>query len=241
MNNTERITNFVCFDVETTGLSPVKDKIIEIGALKVKNGKIVEKFEEFINPQIELPERIVALTHITDDMLKNAETEEKVVGRFLDFVGDNIIMGHNIGFDYSFVKTAAVKCKRNFDNLGIDTLELSRVLLPDMESKSLESMCRHYNIINQNAHRAYDDAKATALLYVSLSNEFFSLKPEVFKPKPLYYKVRKINPITTKQKNYLLDLIKYHKIENIQSVDTLTQSEASRIIDKIILKKGRII
>lgn len=241
MNRKERITSFVCFDLETTGLSPVKDKIIEIGALKVKEGKIIAKFKEFINPQMKLPERIVELTNITDAMLMVADTEDKVVRRFLDFVGDDIIMGHNLGFDYSFIKTAAHKQQREFEKMGIDTLELCRVLMPDMESKSLSSMCRHYNIVNEYAHRAYDDAKATALLYVNLCNEFFEHKPEVFKPKPLYYKVRKMSPITAKQKNYLIDLIKYHKIENVQSIDTLTQSEASRIIDKIILEKGRII
>ena len=241
MTKNQRITSFVCFDLETTGLSPVTDRIIEIGALKVKEGKIIERFSEFINPFIKLPENIIRLTGITDDMVRYAENEETVVKRFLEFAGDYTLMGHNIGFDYSFMKTAAKRQKREFDKLGIDTLELSRKLLPDLGSKSLGSMCGYYDIINQHAHRAFDDAKATALLYVSLCNEFYSLKPEVFDPKPLWFKVKKIQSITNKQKNYLIDLIKYHKIENIQSIDLLTRNEASRMIDKIILENGRII
>jgi DNA polymerase-3 subunit alpha (Gram-positive type) len=241
MIKNERITSFVCFDLETTGLSPVTDRIIEIGALKVKEGKIVERFTEFINPFIKLPFNIIRLTGITDDMVRNADTEETVVKRFLEFAGEYTVMGHNIGFDYSFMKTAAKRQKREFDKRGIDTLELSRKLLPDLESKSLGSMCRHYNIINQNAHRAYDDAKASALLYVSLCNEFYTQNPKVFEPKPLWFKVKKIQSISNNQKNYLIDLIKYHKIESIQSIDLLTRNEASRMIDKIILEKGRII
>lgn len=241
MIKNQRITSFVCFDLETTGLSPVTDRIIEIGALKVKEGKIKERFSEFINPFMKLPENIIRLTGITDDMVRYAENEETVVKRFLEFAGDYTVMGHNIGFDYSFMKTAAKRQKQEFDKQGIDTLELCRKLLPDLGSKSLGSMCGHYNIINRHAHRAFDDAKATALLYVSLCNEFYTLKPEVFEPKPLWFKVKKIQSITNKQKNYLIDLIKYHKIENIQSIDLLTRNEASRMIDKIILENGRII
>ncbi len=237
----ERITSFVCFDIETTGLSPESDKIIEIGALKVKDGKIIEYFNEFINPLMKLPGHIIRLTGITDEMIRYAETEDAVLGQFVRFLEDYIVIGHNIGFDFSFVKRAAKRYHLHFEKTGIDTLTLCRKLLPDLESRSLASMCGYYNIINDNAHRAYDDAKATAMLYVKLCNEFFSDKPEVFLPRPLQYKVKKIQSITNKQKNYLLDLMKYHKIENIQVIDSLTRNEASRMIDKIILEKGRII
>ncbi len=236
----ERITSFVCFDIETTGLSPELDKIIEIGALKVKEGRIIEVFDEFINPGIKLPKHIIKLTGITDEMVRYSESEDKVLKHFIDFSEDYIVIGHNISFDYSFVKTAAKRQNINFDKMGIDTLELSRKLLPGLESKSLGSMCSHYHIINENAHRAYDDAKATALLYVNLCNGFYQDRPEVFMPKPLWYKVKKIQSITNKQKNYLIDLLKYHKIECVQPIDTLTQNEASRMIDKIILEKGRM-
>lgn len=238
MNN--RITTFICFDIETTGLSPERDRIIEIGALKVIDGKIRDTFSEFINPQMKLPPKIISLTGIRDDMLISADTEEKVIRRFLQFAGDYILIGHNISFDYSFIKTAADRLGSDFEKMGIDTLDLSRRLLMDLESKSLGSLCGHFGIINEHAHRAYDDAKATAMLYVKLCNDFFEKEPNVFEPKILNFKVKKNRSITGKQKNYLIDLIKYHKIDYIKSVETLTQSEASRIIDRIILEKGRI-
>jgi DNA polymerase III subunit epsilon len=236
----ERITSFVCFDVETTGLSPLKDKLIEIGALKVKDGKIVDKFSEFINPQMKLPGRIKELTGITDGMLKGADTEDKVVQRFLDFSEDYVVMGHNLMFDYSFIKIAASKMDRLFNKSGIDTLDISKKLLSELESRSLGNLCKYYNITNEHAHRAYDDAKATAMLYVKLCNQFYEDNPAVFIPKSLSYKVKKNQPITGKQKNYLLDLLKYHKIEYVSTIENLTQSEASRMIDRIILNHGRL-
>lgn len=236
----KRITSFVCFDIETTGLSPEQDKIIEIGALKVKEGKVIEKFSEFINPGISLPENITNLTGITDDMLAGANTEAVVVKGFIEFAKDYILLGHNIMFDYSFTKVAAKRLGLSFEKSGLDTLTISRKLLKDLESKSLTNLCRYYGIENKRAHRAYEDARATALLYVSLCNEFYNRHPEVFLPGLLNYKAKKVSSITSKQKNYLLDLIKYHNIDYIQSLDELTQSEASKIIDKIILSKGRI-
>ncbi|MDF2587494.1 MAG: exonuclease, polymerase epsilon subunit family [Anaerocolumna sp.] len=238
--NLTKTTTFVCFDIETTGLNPQNEKIIEIGALKVIDGKIVGNFSELINPQVPLSKMITNLTGISDDMVKDADTEENVIKRFLDFAGDYIVMGHNIKFDYSFIKTAAKRYKINFERLGIDTLDISRKMLRDLESRSLESLCKYYQITNNHAHRAYDDAKATTLLYVNLCNQFYLDNPDVFTPKPLIYKAKKIQAITNKQKNYLIDLLKYHNIEDVQPIDTLTQSEASKWIDRIILEYGRI-
>ncbi len=242
---TNRITTFVCFDVETTGLNPENDRIIEIGALKVREGRITGIFSEFINPGIALPEMITGLTGITDDMLANAGTEAETVRRFLDFAGEDVMIGHNIIFDYGFVKTAAEREHISFERMGIDTLELCRKLHGDLDSRSLENMCSYYQITNNRAHRAYEDARATALLYVKLCNAFFDGKPEYFLPKPLKFKVKKTRPITMKQKNYLIDLLKYHKIDNVLSgmaeIDTLTQNEASRWIDRIILEHGRML
>lgn len=237
----EPITSFVCFDIETTGLDPSIDKIIEIGGLKVKDKKIVGVFKEFINPGMLLPEKIIQITNITDDMLISARGEDEVVREFIDFVGDDIIIGHNIKFDYSFIKTAAKANGLSFEKMGIDTLDLCKRLHTELTSKSLGNMCKYYGIQNDNAHRAYDDAKATALLYVKLCNEFFEAFKDVFRPKEMVYKIKKSSLITSKQKNYLIDLLKYHNIDSIQSIDTLTQSEASKIIDGIILNQGRII
>jgi len=201
---------------------------------------VVDKFTAFIQPGISLPENITKLTGITDDMLANAKKEDEVVKDFIEFAKDFVLLGHNIMFDFSFTKVAAKRIGLPFDKTGLDTLVLSRKLLKDLPSKSLTNLCLHYGIENKRAHRAYEDARATALLYVSLCNEFYLKHPEVFLPTQLNYKVKKVSPITGKQKNYLLDLIKYHNIDYMQSLDELSQSEASKIIDKIILTKGRI-
>lgn len=230
--------DFIAVDIETTGLSPVKDKIIEIGAVKVKDGKIVDQFSKLIDPKIELTERIVSLTGITDDMLEGKEQIETVIRQFCEFAEELPLLGHNVLFDYSFLKTAATKEKLSFERKGIDTLFISRVLHEELESKSLGSMCEYYGIVNENQHRAYDDAVAAMELYFKFANHE-KAEGAVLDAKPLVYKPKKIEPATQKQKNYLLDLLKYHKIEVRQSIDTMTKSEASRLIDGILFQYGR--
>ncbi|BCK01661.1 3'-5' exonuclease [Anaerocolumna chitinilytica] len=240
MSKEDKITSFVCFDIETTGLSPEEDYIIEIGAVKVREGRITEYFNELIKPPVELPEKITQLTGITEEMLLTAENQAKVIPRFLEFAGDDILMGHNIMFDYSFIKVGAERLGIPFEKNGIDTLKISRGTLSEGESKSLSNLCARYKVVNPSAHRAFHDAKATAVVYAHLCNEFFADYSKLFMPAALNYKVKKTQPITSKQKNYLNDLLKYHKIEYIAQIDELTRSEASRLIDKIILNKGRI-
>lgn len=228
---------FIAVDIETTGLSPIKDKIIEIGAVKVMEGKVIEKFSRLVDPQIALPERIIELTGITDDMVYGQETIETVIKDFLEFAGELPLLGHNILFDYSFLKTAAVKEKLGYERKGIDTLYLSRVIHEELESKSLGSMCSYYGIVNEHHHRAYDDAIASMELYYRLAGEE-KANDIMFAAKPLMYRPKKIQPATVRQKNYLLDLLKYHKIEIRQSIDTMTKSEASRMIDRIQFQYG---
>ena len=165
-----REDSFISVDIETTGLSPVKDKIIEIGALKVVEGKVIEEFDILIDPRVELPERIVELTGISQDMLTGRPTIEEVLPKFLEFAKDLPLLGHNIVFDYSFLKTAAAKQKLVFERKGIDTLQIARTLLSDLESKSLEALCQYYGIVNKKHHRAFEDAKATMMLYEKLSS-----------------------------------------------------------------------
>jgi exonuclease, DNA polymerase III, epsilon subunit family len=240
------VNTFVAFDIETTGLRPGLDKIIEIGAVKVIDGGIKETFSRLINPQMALSEKIIQLTGITDNMLADAEDEKVVMSDFYDFLGNNIVLGHNVLFDYSFIKTFFYSNGINFEAQGIDTLYLSRMLHQELESRSLGNMCKHYKINLENAHRAYHDATATCALYFRLAEEFGEASEEIFQAKPLYYKVTKMQAITNKQKNYLLDLLKYHKINKQYilgelSVDALTKSQASRMIDSIILNYGRIL
>lgn len=237
----------MALDIETTGLVPGQDKIIEIGAVRIRDGQVTEEFTRLINPHMRLPDKIVELTGIQDHMLLGEEEEETVLSEFIRFAGDDILLGHNILFDYSFIKTSAAKKKIPFEKLGIDTLYLSRMLHADFKSRSLEKMCEYYGILNVDAHRALDDARAACTLYFKLYENFGMEKKELFTARPLYFKPPKYQAITGRQKNYLLDLIKYHKIntqlilKETASVDELTKSQASRLIDNIISEHGRIL
>lgn len=232
--------SYIAVDIETTGLKPGRDEIIEIGAVKYEDGKVVSTFSSFIKPNVSLPERIVALTGITDDMLLEAKGEGTVIADFLDFAEGEVILGHNVIFDFSFLKTAAKKIGRTFERKGIDTLRLARVLHPEFPNKTLDYMCEQYGIVRDKKHRAYDDAIAAAKLYELIFNRFFHTSTSAFDFEDLSYEPKKQEPMTAKQKKYLLDLTEYHKISVMQNIEALTKSEASRMIDKIIFEHGMI-
>lgn len=234
------IKDYVVFDVETTGLSPDTDTIIEIGALKVIQGKVADRFSEFINPHEALTAEISALTGITDEMLANARDIGPVIGDFVDFSDGFVIVGHNLIFDYRFTKNAAEKNGLSFEREGIDTLKIAKTVHKDLPSRSLGALCEHYGIINNSAHRAYHDALATAKLYQTLGHYFEAANPRLFEPEKMGFKQKKQQPMTKKQKAYLKDLCKYHKIEFNESMEQMTMSEASRWIDQTILKYGRM-
>ncbi len=228
--------DFTVLDLETTGLNPKIDKIIEVGAVKVRAGIITEQFESFVNPGRRLEERIKELTGICDEDLVHAPTAREVIPALIAFIGEDILVGHRILFDYSFVKKEAVNQKLTFEKQGIDTLKIARKYLPDLESKRLSFLCEYYGI-PLKAHRAVNDAIGTAQLYAKLSKHF--KEEEAFKPIPLLYKAKKENPITKHQKEQLYKLIEKHKLIVDYEVDKLTRNEASRLVDKIILKYGR--
>ncbi|MBQ9120536.1 MAG: 3'-5' exonuclease [Lachnospiraceae bacterium] len=228
---------FLALDLETSGLSPEKDRIIEIGAIKYRGEQAIDTYSCLICLPEKLPERIVALTGITDEMLAQGLPEREAILGFLEFAKDMpVLLGHNITFDYSFLKVAALRYGQSFERQGMDTLLLSRRLHTELPSRTLEAMCVHYGIEQKQAHRALDDAKTAWELYRCLRKEF--PEQELY-PAPLIYHEKKREPITPKQKKYLLDLVKYHKIEFMQEIDLLTKSEASRMIDKIILAHGQ--
>ncbi|OFI07725.1 DNA polymerase III PolC-type [Clostridium acetireducens DSM 10703] len=153
---------FVVFDIETTGLSVINDKIIEIGAVKIKNGKIIDKFNEFVNPKISIPAKIIELTNITDDMVKNAEDISVIIKKFMEFVEDSILVAHNANFDVSFIKKICSNYNINFNNSVMDTLPLAKFLFPELKRYKLNVIAKHLNISLENHHRAVDDARATA-------------------------------------------------------------------------------
>ncbi|WP_230397693.1 3'-5' exonuclease [Novisyntrophococcus fermenticellae] len=231
---------YVALDLETTGLQPKTDRILEIGALKVVNDEIVDTYRTFVNPRMKIPDSIRQLTGITQEMVEGQPYQEEAVSNILDFCGDLPLLGHNILFDYSFLKHQAANLRREFEKKACDTLHIARKAFPGLPSRSLTSMCSYYAIDRTRAHRAYDDAWASMKLYEYLWGEFGKKNPAWFETKPLTYKVKRQNPITPAQKRYLNDLIKYHKIEAEVEPDSLTKNEASRMIDHIILRYGRI-
>lgn len=228
------LKSYIAFDVETTGLNPLEDEILEIGALKVREGRVAERFMEFIRPTLSVPPAITALTGITDEMVAGARSRRQVVADFLDFCGDDILIGHNVSFDYSFMKCSAAADGLPFEKMGIDTLKIAQKVHRDLESKSLGSLCDYYHIENRSAHRAYHDALATAKLYQTLAHYFEMDDPKLFKPVQLTYKIRKPQPATQKQLALLENLVRKKRIKPDWDTRTLTKSEASRIIDKLL-------
>lgn len=232
------IDSYVCLDLETTGLNPKTDKIIEVGAIKVKGGEIVGQMETFVNPQRALEARIVELTGICDEQLYDAPDITGVLPGLLDFIGGDILLGHSVLFDYSFIKKAAINQKLKFEKFGIDTLKIARKFLPDLESRSLGFLCNHFGI-EHNAHRALTDALATSSLYYKLAELFYAGNEDEFKPTLLSYRVKRDTPITIPQKEQLYKLADRHKLKVDYNVEKLTRSEASRIITRILEEYGR--
>ena len=157
--------NYVVFDLETTGFSPVKNKIIEIGAVKIENGQITGRFSEFVNPQIPIPYRITQLTSIRDDMVINADPIEKVLPRFLEFCRGFVLVGHNVGFDIGFIDENARQQGLESDFTTIDTEQIARVLLPGHARYTLDAVAKQLNVNLGFHHRAVDDAECTAGIF----------------------------------------------------------------------------
>ncbi len=159
---------FVVFDIETTGLSPVTETITEIGAVKIKNGQIIDTFNKFVNPQKPIPQKIVELTGITDAMVADAEPISIVLPEFYDFIGDGALVAHNASFDTSFIKKAAKDNGMKFDFCYLDTLEISRALVQGVKNYKLDTLTKHFDVKLENHHRACDDATATAHIFIKL-------------------------------------------------------------------------
>ncbi len=160
---------FVVFDIETTGLSPVKNRIIEIGAVKVSGGEIVDRFSTFVNPDVPIPFHIEKLTSINDEMVMDAPFIETVLPEFLAFVGDAVPVAHNAGFDMSFIIENCNRLGIENDFTYLDTMNLARVLLPDQAKHTLDAVVKSLKITLENHHRAVDDAEATANIFISFA------------------------------------------------------------------------
>ncbi|MGN1156782.1 MAG: PolC-type DNA polymerase III [Agathobacter sp.] len=158
--------SFVVFDIETTGFSPETNKIIEIGAVKVVGGKIVDRFSTFVNPQTPIPFRIEELTHISDDMVVDAPTIDVILPQFLEFCEGCIMVAHNAEFDMSFIKKNALDLGKEFSPTVIDTVAMARFLLPALNRFKLDTVAKAVGVSLDNHHRAVDDAACTAEIFV---------------------------------------------------------------------------
>ncbi|MDD3404264.1 MAG: PolC-type DNA polymerase III [Hespellia sp.] len=202
---------YVVFDLETTGFSAIKDKIIEIGAVKVKNGEIIDKFSEFVNPRRPIPFHITQLTSITDEMVMEAEDIETLLPQFLEFVGDAVLVAHNASFDVGFIEQNCRYQDIVPDFISVDTVALARVLLPTISKYKLNNVAKALNISLENHHRAVDDAGATAEIFVKFIemlkergittlkgvNQFGDMNPDAIRKMPSYHAIiliEKLNP-----------------------------------------------
>ncbi|MDO5518265.1 MAG: PolC-type DNA polymerase III, partial [Clostridium sp.] len=153
---------FVVFDIETTGFSPVNDKIIEIGAVKIKNGEVIDNFSEFVNPERSIPYKITELTSINNDMVRDAETINTILPKFMEFCKGTVLVAHNAAFDTGFIKKNCRDLNLEFDYSVMDTVPLARFLYPELKKVKLNLVAKHLGISLENHHRAVDDAKCTA-------------------------------------------------------------------------------
>ncbi len=161
----------VVFDIETTGFSCVRNKIIEIGAVKVKGGEVIDRFSTFVNPNEPIPYRITQLTSITDEMVMDARTIEEVLPEFIAFIGDAYLVAHNASFDTSFIAENCRQLEIPYEYSHVDTVELARILLPHLPNYKLHTVAKDLNVSLEHHHRAVDDAECTAWIYLELEKK----------------------------------------------------------------------
>ncbi|MFR8001581.1 MAG: PolC-type DNA polymerase III [Hydrogeniiclostridium sp.] len=160
---------FIAFDIETTGLSHETDRITEIGAVRLRGGEVVESFDTFVNPQRPIPPKITQLTGITDEMVKDAPSEEEALEEFFRFCGeDAVLIAHNADFDTSFIRTACGRCGREFRMPYIDSIPMCRSLLKDIKNFKLDTVAKYLKLDPFNHHRACDDAAVLGKIFLAL-------------------------------------------------------------------------
>lgn len=231
--------DYTVIDLEMTGLTPKQDKIIEIGAVKVRGKKVVDTFGTLVKSARSIPERVSELTGITNEMMETGMEEDQAIETLLSFIGEDVIVGHNISFDYSFLKQWAVNSKLPLQMYACDTLRIARSLLPGEQSKKLEDLCNYFQIEREHAHRALDDASETQKIYECFMERALPEKQELFVPKLLMYKAKRQTPATAHQIERLKQLREKYQITDEIVWDALTRSEASRLQDKYYTTYGR--
>ena len=236
------LQDYVVIDLEMTGLNPKTDKILELAAVRMRGGREVAAYSKLVNPQVPLSEKVIELTGITAKEAEAGASADESVAEFLEFLGDDVLVGQNVIFDYSFLKQWAVNHKCPLEKVAVDTLKLARVFLPAEQKKDLESLCAYFAVERVHAHRALDDARETAQIFEKLKSLYHTEETKTyFEPKPLQYKAKKQSPATARQKEYLKRLAQYHGIELEEFSPVMTKSEASRLTDKLLEKYGKML
>ena len=234
------LNNYVVIDLEMTGLNAKTDRILELAAVRMRDGKEAEVFSAIVNPCVELSEKVTELTGITQEDADNGAVLDDTVCAFLAFLGGDVLVGQNVIFDYSFLKQWAVNHKMALEKQAVDTLKLARIFLPAEQKKDLASLCEYFEIPRIQAHRALDDARETAKVFELLKERYANeTNAQLFEPRPLCYKAKKQTPATERQKEYLRRFAQYHGIELEPFLPTMTRSEASRLTDKLIAEYGK--
>lgn len=237
---------FICFDIETTGLSAARDKITEIGAVKVENGIITDKFSTFVNPEMPIPQKITQLTGITDEMVKDAPSQSEAVSAFLEFAGDNVLVAHNAPFDTSFIAKACEDMGREYNYTSIDTVAISRAILTDIKNCKLDTVAKFLRLGEFNHHRATDDAEMLAKIFITLCRRLtddFSIKKTNdintkiaggdFKKLPTYHQIILVKNKTGLKNLYRL--ISYSHLNYFYKKPRIPKSELVKYRDGLII------
>jgi DNA polymerase-3 subunit alpha (Gram-positive type) len=237
---------FICFDIETTGLSAARDKITEIGAVKVENGVITDKFSTFVNPEMPIPQKITQLTGITDEMVKDAPSQSEAVSAFLEFAGDNVLVAHNAPFDTSFIAKACEDMGREYNYTSIDTVAISRAILTDIKNCKLDTVAKFLRLGEFNHHRATDDAEMLAKIFITLcrrlTDDFGITKTNDintkiaggdFKKLPTYHQIILVKNKTGLKNLY--KLISYSHLNYFYKKPRIPKSELVKYRDGLII------
>lgn len=224
------ISDYIAIDLETTGIRLSKDKIIEVGLLKVKDSHIIDTFSCVINPDMQVDNKILELTKISENELENAKRIHEVINHIVDFCEDYVLLGHNTIFDYSFVKKEANRAGLEFEKRGIDTYKLCKRVLPENVRKNLTDACGYFGIERKNSHRAFSDAYYTHVLFQEIIKNFKTLE---ISSEAMKVKIKKFVPIRKRTKEDLQKLLNCHRIGCKVNIDLLSESEAKRMMDKI--------
>lgn len=235
------LKDYVVVDLEMTGLNAKTDKILEVAAVRVRDGNETECFSAIVNPGVVLKEKVIELTGISRKQAECGAPLDETMWEFLTFLGEDVLVGQNIIFDYSFLKQWAVNHKTVLEKQAVDTLKLARQFLPTEQKKDLASLCAYFEIERVNAHRALDDARETMQVFEKMKVLYGDGQEAFFVPRPLLYKAKKQSPATERQKQYLKRFAQYHGIELPELAADMTKSEASRLTDRLIAQYGKML